>query len=75
MQSTFQNMLWYDAVQIVMLLFLCAAVSWLATRSIDQGERIVALETNHEKHARKRFRKIYDAMKWEWQDDDQMDEE
>lgn len=54
--------MWYDAVQMVLLVALVLGEIWLGKRSIAQGERIVRLETNHEKHARRKFERIYEAL-------------
>lgn len=57
-----QNLVWYDAVQMILLFLLLAGEGWLAKRSIEQGERIVRLETNHEIHAKRKFERLYAAL-------------
>jgi hypothetical protein len=63
------NLLWFDAVQIVLLVLLFAMTVWLAKRSIQHGEKIARLEllmTNHFSH---RFDQLKRMLGIAWEDE------
>ena len=66
----FQNLLWYDAVQIACLMVLISAVIWLAKRSMSHGEDIAQLKLLVTNHYKTRFNQIARVLGIQYEDED-----
>lgn len=66
-----QNVFWFDAVQVVLLILEGSAIIWLFKRSIEQGEKIATLWTRTTNHYSHRFEKLAKMLGIEEWDDEE----